>query len=260
MRIVNDHLHCALLKIISGTLFRRREVLNGVWNNKKTLVISFDCDYGQDMLSYEKILSILGKEGVLASFALTGMLAQEFPKVVDSILHDGHEVINHTYTHPPNFRELPISKKFEEVSLFQDLMKDVFGIIVKGFRAPHLLWHKQKDLFNVLTCLSLFDSSLIGYGVQEVEGVIEIPLTPFPDVKNLPFCTYHHFRMPLISSSQHSFMKRWKMLLSQQNFINIYLDPIDFAVSDQLLNDLISLAFEYDFSFSTLQDVSKRLL
>jgi len=142
--------------------------------------------------------------------------------------------------------------------LFQDLMKDVFGIIVKGFRAPHLLLHKQKDLFTVLTRLYLFDSSLIGYGVQEVEGVIEIPLTPFPDVENIPFCTYHHFRMPLISSSQQFFIKRWKMLLSLHKFINVYLDPRDLAPSDQLLSDLIHIALNHNFCFSTLQDVWKQ--
>jgi len=259
LRITNDHLHSAMLKTISRTLYRRREIINGAWKNGKNTVFSFDCDYDRDMKACLKILKILKTKGVLASFALTGKLVQEFPEVVESILSDSHEIINHTYTHYAEFRKLPPSKKLEEIILFQDLMKDAYGVTVKGFRAPHLRQRGKTDLFDILKRLSLFDSSLIGYGVQDVEGVIEIPLTPFPDIKNMPFCTYHHFRMPLISASQQSFIERWKILLARHNFINIYLDPIDFASSDQLLYDLINLAFDYGFNFRTLQDVSKRL-
>lgn len=259
MRITNDYLHTAMLKTISRTFVRKREVLNGTWENEKTLVFSFDCDYDRDMKSCIKILEILKTKGVHASFALIGKLVKEFPKIVDSISVDGHEIINHTYTHYPEFRKLSSPKKLEEIVLFQNLMKDDFGVSVKGFRAPHLRQRKGTDLFTILKHLSLFDSSLIGYGVQKVEGVTEIPLTPFPDVKNMAFCTYHHFRMPLFSASQNAFIKRWKGLLSQQNLINIYLDPVDFVGSDQLLHVLINLAVDYDFNFSTLQEVSKRL-
>lgn len=257
MRITNDHLHSAMLKIISRTFYRRREIINGVWKNEKSTVLSFDCDYDRDMKACLKILKILKTKDVLASFALTGKLVQEFPEVVESILSDSHEIINHTYTHYAEFRKLPPSKKLEEIILFQDLMKDAYGFTVKGFRAPHLRQSGKTDLFDILKRLSLFDSSLIGYGVQDVEGVIEIPLTPFPDIKNMPFCTYHHFRMPLISASQHSFIERWKILLARNNFINVYLDPIDCVSSNTLLSDLITLAFHHEFSFKRLGDISK---
>lgn len=259
MRITNDFLHSLMLKFISKTFLRKRETVKGSWNYEKTVTISFDCDYAQDMITCAKIMKTLNLYDIKASFALTGKLVKEFPAVVESIIANEHEIINHTYNHYPEFRSLSSDKKLQEISSFQNLIKDNFGSKIMGFRAPHLRQGKQKDLFEILKKLCLFDSSLIGYGVQKLDDVLEIPLTAFPEFKNLPFCTYHHFRMPLLSASQNSFMNRWKRLLTQQDFINVYLDPIDFASSNRLLTDLIKVALAYDFTFCKLKDISRRL-
>jgi peptidoglycan-N-acetylglucosamine deacetylase len=47
-----------------------------------------------------RLLDVLGKHEVKATFFLIGRYVQQRPDIVRRILADGHEVGNHTYTHP----------------------------------------------------------------------------------------------------------------------------------------------------------------
>lgn len=62
------------------------------------VAITFDADYHSN--SAEEILHVLNKEGVSCTFFLTGGFIEENPNLVKKIAAAGHEVGNHTETHP----------------------------------------------------------------------------------------------------------------------------------------------------------------
>ena len=65
---------------------------------RSELVLSFDAGSG-DRQAYA-VLDVLKAEGVVTTIFLTGQFIERYPEVVRRIVADGHEVGNHTYTHP----------------------------------------------------------------------------------------------------------------------------------------------------------------
>jgi peptidoglycan/xylan/chitin deacetylase (PgdA/CDA1 family) len=66
---------------------RRREIL-------------FSFDAGSEAAGATEILDILSRQGVRTTFFLTGEFIRRYPEVARRIAADGHEVGNHTDSHP----------------------------------------------------------------------------------------------------------------------------------------------------------------
>lgn len=62
------------------------------------LALTFDG--GSDAGETEQILAVLRQRGVSATFFLTGRFVQRYPDLVRRIASEGHEVGNHTWSHP----------------------------------------------------------------------------------------------------------------------------------------------------------------
>jgi hypothetical protein len=107
----------------------------------------------------------------------------------------------------------------------------------------------------------MYDSSLLGYGIANVDGVWEIPLTPCPEHPLMAFDTYHHFRFPVFISSEKKVLSLWKLLLQKNDFINIFLDPIDLTTGARmhLLKEMIERARDFDFIFIQMGRLYEKL-
>ena len=82
-----------------------------------------------------RILDLFAKQGVSATFFILGWVAERYPKLVKRIQSEGHEVASHGYSHmrvtqlqPDDFRN--------EVIRTKELLEDISGEPVKGYRAP----------------------------------------------------------------------------------------------------------------------------
>jgi polysaccharide deacetylase family sporulation protein PdaB len=65
---------------------------------EKKLAFSFDASWGAE--STPKILSILQQNNIKTTFFLTGFWVEKHPELVKKIAAAGHELGNHTWTHP----------------------------------------------------------------------------------------------------------------------------------------------------------------
>jgi len=65
---------------------------------RSELVLSFDA--GSTDHQAEAVLDVLKAEHITTTIFLTGQFIERYPDVVRRIVADGHEVGNHTYTHP----------------------------------------------------------------------------------------------------------------------------------------------------------------
>lgn len=59
--MAKDLLHSALINMASRIFLHNRTILHGKWQFKKTICISFDCDYENDMLNLRYLLPLLKK-------------------------------------------------------------------------------------------------------------------------------------------------------------------------------------------------------
>jgi cellulose synthase/poly-beta-1,6-N-acetylglucosamine synthase-like glycosyltransferase/peptidoglycan/xylan/chitin deacetylase (PgdA/CDA1 family)/spore germination protein YaaH len=99
------------------------------------LALTFDD--GPDPDWTPKILDILKAKGVRASFFIIGENAQAYPDLVQRILAEGHDIGNHTFTHP-NLGELPAALVTLEINATQRLFEALTGRSMRLFRAPFL--------------------------------------------------------------------------------------------------------------------------
>lgn len=67
--------------------------------NKKYICITFDDGPGPE--TTPQLLKILKEKDIKTTFFNLGENATEFPDVVKQIVNDGHEIANHSFTHPP---------------------------------------------------------------------------------------------------------------------------------------------------------------
>ncbi len=70
-------------------------------------LIALTFDDGPDPRWTPAILDILKKENVPATFFIIGKNGQSYPDLLRRIVNEGHEIGNHTFTHP-NLGEIPV--------------------------------------------------------------------------------------------------------------------------------------------------------
>jgi len=85
-----------------------------------------------------RFLDELDRVGAQATFFLIGRDASRADNraAVQEISARGHEVANHSYSHPYNFRDFSREQKIEEIRMGEDAIADIVGTRPLGFRAP----------------------------------------------------------------------------------------------------------------------------
>src|SRR5277367_2927976 len=102
--------------------------------NPNQVAITFDD--GPDPEWTPKILDVLKNENAPATFFLIGLQAERFGGIASRIYREGHEIGNHTFTHPDVSN---ISKSFNEleINLTEQLFVSRLGFRTILFRPPY---------------------------------------------------------------------------------------------------------------------------
>ena len=99
-------------------------------------MIALTFDDGPDPKWTPAILDILKQENVSATFFIIGKNGQAYPDLLRRIVNEGHEIGNHTFTHP-NLGEIPASLTEFELNATQRLIESVVGRSTVLFRPPY---------------------------------------------------------------------------------------------------------------------------
>ena len=99
-------------------------------------MLALTFDDGPDPRWTPAILDILKREQVPATFFIVGKNGQAYPDLVRRIVDEGHELGNHTFTHP-NLGELPLSLTELELNATQRLIESEVGRSTVLFRPPY---------------------------------------------------------------------------------------------------------------------------
>ena len=73
-------------------------IIEGGANGRLEVALTFDA--GADSGYAAEILDLLRDEGIPATFGVTGLWAQAYPDLVQRMVAEGHQLMNHTWDHP----------------------------------------------------------------------------------------------------------------------------------------------------------------
>lgn len=110
--------------------------------DKKVLYLTFDAGYENGYTS--KILDVLKKQKVPATFFLVGNYIETEPELVKRMVKEGHIVGNHTYSHP-DMSAISSEEAFkEELISLEKLYKETTGKKMKKiYRPPQGKYSRQ---------------------------------------------------------------------------------------------------------------------
>ncbi len=102
--------------------------------SKKILCLTFDD--GPDSEYTPRILDILKQYHAPAAFFVVGVNAERFPDLLKREYAEGHEIGNHTYTHPNIAATSPLRTQLE-LSTTQRILENLLGVSTTFFRPPY---------------------------------------------------------------------------------------------------------------------------
>ncbi|WP_254639561.1 polysaccharide deacetylase family protein [Cohnella sp. GbtcB17] len=108
----------------------------------KAVAITFDD--GPNPEFTPQILDIFREEGGRATFYMTGDQIERYPDTARLVQNEGHEIGNHTYTHP-NLTELDEGAVRAEMVRTGDLIRGKVGVQPSTFRPPYLATDAQVE-------------------------------------------------------------------------------------------------------------------
>ncbi len=110
--------------------------------DRKKLALTFDD--GPDPEWTPSILSILKEKKAPATFFMIGSNMEAHPGLVQRVMADGHEVGNHTFTHP-NLADTSLPATRLELNATQRLFQALTGRSMRFFRSPYLTDARPSD-------------------------------------------------------------------------------------------------------------------
>lgn len=131
--------------------------------NTKDYRIALTFDDGPDTNFTPKVLDVLKKHHVKATFFLLGSRVDGHPQVVKRIHEEGHVIGNHTYWHPQLYRENLNLLRWEAAET-DKAIKRVVGYSPKLFRAPY---GGLTD--RIVAELGRLNYSVIGWNVDSLD-------------------------------------------------------------------------------------------
>jgi len=112
---------------------------------KKKIALTFDD--GPDSLYTEKILDILKRQNVRATFFLLGKNVKKYPQMVKRIQKENHLIGNHTFTHPHLNRIIDKDSVLTELAITDSLLKNITKTNHQYFRPSYGHLTKPQKIF-----------------------------------------------------------------------------------------------------------------
>lgn len=125
----------------------------------KRIALTFDD--GPDPVYTPQILDKLSKAGAQATFFVVGSNVIKHPELAQRIIHEGHTIGNHSFTHP-NFLYKGQFRTFQEINQTDHVIRSVTHRTTPFFRPPYVGMDDQELRNNIRAVL---DGQKQGYTI-----------------------------------------------------------------------------------------------
>lgn len=242
---------------------------------KATYILTFDFDFESDIEAFPYLLDKLAEYDVKAGFAVIGKFVEKYPDIHMKAVAEGHEIINHTYTHPDNphwapnryFNKLSYDEQKDEILRAHSVFKNVLGIECIGFRTPHYGNLHTESVYDILAEIGYkYSSSTPAYKVNgysapymHKKGIVEIPTGCSIHFPISIFDSWNMLRMkkPLIGLDEGfiaEFRETLECIKKNNFFISHYFDPYD-VVKNNKLDDILGTIATNDIDTKLYRDL-----
>lgn len=119
---------------VSSNVNGRELPIYCVQTDEKKVALSFDAAWGNE--DTQQILDILAKYNVHVTFFMTGGWVENYPDDVKRIYEAGHDLGNHSETHP-NMSRLSDEEQKQEIMAVHEKVKELTGVEMELFRPPY---------------------------------------------------------------------------------------------------------------------------
>lgn len=98
--------------------------------------IAFTYDDGPHATNTPRLLEMLKQRGIKATFFCVGQCVAEYPEIAKRIVEEGHEIANHSWSHPllSKMNEASVREQIEKT---HQAIKQATGVEPKIFRPPY---------------------------------------------------------------------------------------------------------------------------
>lgn len=133
----------AIMLSVSLLLAGSLSANDGAFNRIKSVdtdqpLIALTLDDGPSDITPE-YLELFHKEDIKVTFFWKGNAVSSRPEIAQRVVAEGHEVGNHSYTHP-RFNQISDEEARKEVIDTQNTIKETTGVTPILFRAPYILY------------------------------------------------------------------------------------------------------------------------
>lgn len=129
-----SYLYLSRYAVVSNNVYGRELPIYSVDTEKKQVALTFDAAWGNE--DTKKLLDILAKHNIHATFFLTGGWVNSYPEAVKAIYAAGHDIGNHSQNHK-NMSQLSEKEKTAELMTVHKAVKDLTGQDMDLFRPPY---------------------------------------------------------------------------------------------------------------------------
>ncbi|MDQ1096177.1 MULTISPECIES: polysaccharide deacetylase family protein [Chryseobacterium] len=187
--------------------------------------IPFDRQISVSQTGLGRILDLLKKHQVRATFFSTVVFAEHSKPLIERLLDEGHELASHTWFH----------SEFEEKHLKEskDRLEELFSTQVTGLRMPRMMPVSQNAVEEAGYS---YNSSVNPTFLPGRYNNLKVSRTYFKEgkVTQVPASVSPNFRIPLFWLSFHNFpLTLYKKLasdtLKKDRYLNVYFHPWEFA-------------------------------
>ena len=119
---------------VTASVSTRQLPIYCVDRDQKVVSISFDAAWGNE--DTQELIDILDQYHVKATFFVVGDWVEKYPESVKALHDAGHEVMNHSNTHP-YFTQCSTEKVIEEIESCNDKIEAITGVRPTLVRCPY---------------------------------------------------------------------------------------------------------------------------
>lgn len=119
---------------ITASATKRLTPIYCVKTTEKKIAISFDAAWGNEQT--QTLMDILNKYHIKTTFFVVGAWVDKYPESVTALTNAGHEVCNHSNTHP-HMPKLAHTEIMAQLTDCNDKIKSITGISPLLFRPPY---------------------------------------------------------------------------------------------------------------------------
>lgn len=101
---------------------------------EKKVALTINCAW--ENTDIDKILNSLKEYNVKVTFFVVGDFAKKYPESVKAIYDAGHEIGNHSFTHP-HVNNLPLEDNVKQINDCNNLVREITGLTPMLYRAPY---------------------------------------------------------------------------------------------------------------------------